>query len=358
MFTHFSHYHRILLIQFGTVRDVIRTLPIINILRFRFPHAKIAWLASSAMCEFLNSYNIANHLILAKPGWHNKYSEIKLLRRKLQSFAPDLYLDLHGDLGSRLAMKLYGSNKRIAINGTRSGFFGKSKNLCQPEHQLDQRLTLLETLDVAGASIDYDLPEIPCERHTVDWVARELGLESVPFAMIGVGVQPNSTHWEIDRFVQVAEHLCCTHRLPVLIAWQSEREKRIAEKIVADSGGMAALTPALTAIQLTAIARRTSIYVGGDNDFLHIAAAVGTPCIGIFCDENSRYDIPCCSNFQFVQVQSGETRRNRRGIFAGTAPVRIDNYTYDVIQVCNACDDILQPETVQQLLPARQPVDV
>ena len=361
MFPHFSHlpqFKRILLIQYGTVRDITRTLPIINILRIRFPRAKITWLATQEMIDFANSYNMVDHLMLAKPGWFKKGFEINSLRIKLQLVSPDLCLDLQGDRTSGLAARLSGCRKQISITGTRSRFFGKTKNLQQTEHQLEKRLHLLETLDVAGASIDYHLPEIGTERRVVDWIARELGLESAPFAMLGVAVQSHSTHWEIDRYVQVAEHLGCTLNLPTVVVWQSEREKRIAERIVAESGGLAAMSPALSAVQFAAFARRSSIYVGGDNDFLHIAAAVGTPSIGVFCDENSRHDAPLCNNFHFVQAQTGGKRHAWRGIHAGNVPIRIDNYTYDVIQVCNACDDILQPERIQKPLPENQLVEV
>ena len=353
MFTHFSHssqcnYNRILLVQFGTVRDIIRTLPIINILRFRYPNAKIAWLATPEMINFLNHYDIADRIIVAKPGWYKKLCEVTKLRKKLQSYAPDLCLDLQGDLSSGLATRLSGCGKRIAINGTRSRLFGKSKKPGHVEHHLAKRLRLLETLGVAGASIDYNLPEIPLERREVGWVVRDLGLESTPFAMLGLGVQSHSTHWEIDRYVQVAEHLWHTHHLPTVAIWQNVQEKRIAERIVAESGGMVAPAPTLSAIPLVALARRASVFVGTDSDFLHISAAVGTPCIGVFFDENARRDAPHCGNFQAIMAVVGESRWIRRGNNTETSPVRIDNYTYDVIQVCNACDDILRPELVQK----------
>ena len=390
LLTHFSHSaqfqrwchqrNNILLVQFGTVRDIIRTLPIVNILRLRFPHAKIAWLASPEMIDFLNSYNIADRLIVAKPSWYKKFCEIKTLRKKLQSFAPDLCLDLQGDLSSAFAAKLSGSGQCLSVNGTKRRLFGRSKKTESLEHPLEKRLKLLETLDIAGASIDYNLPEIPLERREVGWVMRDLGLDSTPFAMFSIGVQSNSSHvatsaitWEIDRYVQVAEHLWHTHHLPVAAVWRTAQEKRIAEKIVAEAGGMVALAPILSAIQLAALARRTSVFVGvatsamtPHSDFLHIAAAVGAPCIGVFCDENARRDAPCCDNFQAIMVQAGGSRWNgraggangctggtkRRGHPPGASPVRIDNYTYDVIEVCHACDGILQPV----MPPAQQPV--
>ena len=350
-FSHSSQFHRILLVQFGTIRDVIRTLPIINILRLRYPHAKIAWLAAPEMMDFLNHYDIVERIIVAKPGWYNRLCGIKTLRKKLQSYAPDLCLDLHGDISSGLATRISGGGRRISANGTMLRLFGRPKKTEPGETSLAKGLRLLETLDVAGAGIHYDLPEIPLERRALDGIVRKLGLESTPFAMLGVGVQSNSTPWEIDRYVQVAEHLRHTHHLPTVATWQNTREKRIAERIVAESGGMTALAPALSAIPLAALARRTSIFVGTDNDFLYIAAAVGAPCVGVFRDENARRDAPDCDNLQTIMAASGEPRWKRRGISGGTSPVRIDNYTYDVIQACNACDDILRPERIQKQKP-------
>ena len=350
MFTRFSHssrFHKILLIQFGTIRDVIRTLPIINILRFHHPHAKIAWLAAPEMIDFLNSYDIADWLMLAKPGWYKKIAEIQALRKRLHSFEPDLCLDLQGDVTSGLALKLSGCRKRVSINGTRGGFFGKVKNTQPSEYQLEQHRQLLDRLNVTGVSINHALPEIPGESRSIGGIVRELDLEITPFAMLGIGVQSNSTFWEIDRYIQVAEHLGHTLNLPTVVTWQGERERRIAEKVVAESGEMVMLAPVLSAIQFAALARRTLIYVGGDNDFLHIAAAVGPPCIAVFCGDYSRRDTPYCSNFQMIRARTGETRRNRSGVDAGNDPIRIDNYTYDVIQVCNACDDILQPRRAE-----------
>ena len=351
-FSRFSQFNRILLIQFGTVRDTLRTLPIINALRTRFPRVKIAWLAAPEMMEFANCYHMADHLILARPGWYKNLNGFDTLRHRLKAFAPDLCLDLQGNMASELAMKLSGCRKRVSVGGRRSRFFGMSKKTPSADHESAKRQHLLETLDVAGACLDYELPEIGSERRVVDGLARVLGLESAPFAMLGFAVQSNSSYWEIDRYVQVAEHLRCNLGLPTVVSWQSEREKLMADKIVAESGGMAALSPLLSEVQFAAIARRSSIYVGGDNDFLHIAAAVGTPCIGVYCEDDSQYDAPYCRNFHYVQAQSGKTRRPKRGseqcVNEANDPIRIDNYTYDVIRVCNACDDILRPEPVRE----------
>lgn len=353
MFAHFSSQtmpHKILLIRFGTVRDIVRTLPVVNILRIRYPFAKIAWFATGEMVDFLNNYNVADHIILAKPGWQKNLHEIKALRKRLRNFAPDLCLDFQVDLTSRFAARLSGSHRSLSLSGGKRRIFGNLKKLQpSPLKGTENYLQMLESLDIAGASVDYDLPIIPIESHTVGWIVRELGLESTPFAILGAGVQSSSTYWETSRYVQVARHLSRTLDLPTIVGWQTEQEKQLAETIVAESGGMVMTCPAISATQFAALARRAAIYVGVDNDLTYIAAATGTPTIGVFRDAESQGNAPCCENFQRVRSQTTQSRM-RFGKSVETVPIRIDNYTYDVIKVCNACDEILQP-VVETLLP-------
>ena len=356
MFASFSKQpvpRNILLIQFGTIKDVVRALPLINILRMRYPFAKITWFATAEMIDFLNNYHLVDRIILAKPGWHKSLSEIKALRRRFRNIAPDLCLDLQGNLISHFAAQLSGCRKRHSVNLSSARIFSKTKGLNQiAKSALQQQLRLLESLDIAGASTDYDLPVIPVEGHTVGWIVRELGLESAPFAILGIGVQSNSTYWETNRYVQVARHLSRELDLPTILHWQNEQERELAETIIAESGGMVTLAPAISPTQFAALARCAKVYVGVDNDSLHIAAATGIPTIGVFRDAKSQWDGPECENFQWVQAQ-GTPSRVPFGESFENDPIQIDNYTYDVIEVCNACDEILRP-VVDDLLPERR----
>ena len=356
MFASFSNQpapRNILLIQFGTIKDVVRALPLINILRMRYPFAKITWFATAEMIDFLNNYHLVDRIILAKPGWHKSLNEIKALRKRFRNIAPDICLDLQGNLSSHFATQLSGCPKRRSVNLSNSRIFNKIKGLKQiAKSALQQQLQLLESLGIAGASTDYDLPMIPVEGHTVGWIVRELGLESAPFAILGLGVQSNSTYWETNRYVQVARHLSRELDLPTIVHWQNEQERELAETVVAESDGMVTLAPAISATQFAALARCAKIYVGVDNDSLHIAAAIGIPTIGVFCDAKSRWEAPECENFQWVQAQGTPCRIHFSTSFEND-PIQIDNYTYDVIEVCNACDEILRP-AMDDLLPERR----
>jgi ADP-heptose:LPS heptosyltransferase len=59
-------------------------------------------------------------------------------------------------------------------------------------------------------------------------------------------------------------------------------ERPIADAIVAASGGAARLSPQTTIGDLVALSKGAALFVSGDTGPMHIAAAVGTPIVGLF----------------------------------------------------------------------------
>ena len=59
-------------------------------------------------------------------------------------------------------------------------------------------------------------------------------------------------------------------------------EVELGEEVVALAGGAAVLAPATTIADIIALARNAAVMVSGDTGPTHIAAAVGTPIVGIY----------------------------------------------------------------------------
>jgi len=59
-------------------------------------------------------------------------------------------------------------------------------------------------------------------------------------------------------------------------------EQSIAEAVEASSDGAAILSPTTSIADIVALARGAALMVSGDTGPTHIAAAVGTPIVGIF----------------------------------------------------------------------------
>jgi ADP-heptose:LPS heptosyltransferase len=102
------------------------------------------------------------------------------------------------------------------------------------------------------------------------------------FAVINPGAGFPSKLWPTSRYCEVARHLGQTRKLRSLVVWAGAQERIWAEEIVAGSAGFAALAPTTSLNELAAIARRARLFVASDTGPLHLAAAVGTPCVGLF----------------------------------------------------------------------------
>ena len=59
-------------------------------------------------------------------------------------------------------------------------------------------------------------------------------------------------------------------------------EEALAAEVVAGANGAAVLSPKTTIADLVALARRAALMVSGDTGPTHIAAALGTPIVGIY----------------------------------------------------------------------------
>ena len=101
------------------------------------------------------------------------------------------------------------------------------------------------------------------------------------FAVINPGAGWPSKVWPPDRFAAVA-WLGSRHAMRSLVVWAGDQERAWAEQIVAGSAGFGVLAPPTTLCQLAAVTRQAALFVGSDTGPLHIAVAVGTPCVGMF----------------------------------------------------------------------------
>ena len=129
--------------------------------------------------------------------------------------------------------------------------------------------------------------------------------------------------------------------LPSVVAWAGEAEQRIAHEISIQAGGFANMAPATSLTELAQLAQRARLFIGSDTGPLHIAAAVGTPCVGLY----GPMPASRCGPYgrQHIAVQNilppGKIK-NRR----------VSNESMLAIgeaEVCEACDTILDRGSVR-----------
>jgi ADP-heptose:LPS heptosyltransferase len=101
------------------------------------------------------------------------------------------------------------------------------------------------------------------------------------FVIVNPGAGWPNKRWPPERFGAVAAAVLEEHALPTFVQWGHD-EAALADAVTASSRGAAERMPATTLGDLLAVSSRAALMISGDTGPTHIAAAIGTPVVGLY----------------------------------------------------------------------------
>ncbi len=282
---------RFLLVRLGALGDIVHAIPVAAALRRAFPAARLDWLVSAKHREILDLVPVVDRRLVINDradagGGTPMLAAIRELRRARY----DVALDLQGLIKSAVLARSSGAARVVgfvssyarerlarafytdAYDPGRGGLYDPRET----RHIVHINLGLLEPLGLTAVA-----PEFPIER--VDSaVARQIGERTAGrYALLNAGAGWPNKRWPPARFGAVAAALRERHGLTSVVLW-GPVERALGEEVVAGSSGAAMLSPATSIADLVALARGAALMISGDTGPTHVAAAVGTPIVGIF----------------------------------------------------------------------------
>ncbi len=282
---------RFLIVRLGALGDIVHALPVAAALRRAQPDARIDWLVSAKHRAVLDLVPILTERIVVNDrgrgeGGRSVWGAIRRMRRARY----DVAIDLQGLVKSAIFARASGARRAIGFAGSyareRAAAWlytdrvlpvgGGLRGAGDATHVVRVNLQLLEPLGIRVEEPEFPIaaPESAVAR---DLAARTHG----KYALLNPGAAWPNKRWPAARFAALARHLRDRHQLASVVLW-GPGERPLAEQIAAESAGAAELSPPTTVGDLAALAANASLLVSGDTGPLHIAAAVGTPIVGIF----------------------------------------------------------------------------
>ncbi len=330
---------RILLVRLSAIGDVIHAMPVACALRERFPNAYLAWAVEQRAGELIVGHPAIDQRLVLPRGWLRSPAGVWRLRQEIIALAFDTAIDAQGLTKSAVVAWLSGAKQRIGMDGRWGREISRWLNnqLVDTDglHAIQRGLKLLEPLGIRSPAVRFDLPAAAGDESAAAELIHGLGLDD-GFVLVASGAGWPSKLWPVDRYAAVAAYLGRRWNLPSLLIWGNDSERASAEQIIKDAGGHARLCPRVTLLQLAAIARRARFAIGSDTGPLHLAAAAGTPCIGLYgpwpADKHGPYG-PQHINLQKLCMQ-GTTQQRRH------APSKYME-AIDVGTVLEACDRMI-----------------
>ena len=279
---------RILLVKLGALGDIVHAIPVAAALRRAYPAARIDWLVSAKHREILDLVPVIDRRLVINDrgaaGSRGLLAAIRELRRGKYGVA----LDLQGLVKSAVlarssgAARVVGFAARYLRERFARAFYTEIHDpggggIYHPDetHVVWTNLGLLAPLGIRVSS-----PEFPIEP-VESAAARDVAARAGRYVVLNPGAAWPTKRWPPARLGAIASALRERHALTSVVLW-GPGEEPLAHDVVSSAGGAAILSPRTSVADLVAISRGASLFVSGDTGPAHIAAAVGTPIVGIY----------------------------------------------------------------------------
>lgn len=325
--------------RLSAIGDCIHTLPLLTALRKLYPQSQIAWATQPGPAELLRGHPHLDDIIVIRRAEMRTIAGLRRLRAQLQAFGPDVCLDPQSLTKSALVAWLSGAKYRVGLASPYGREVAPWLNnvlvQAEPSHVVQRYLQLLQGIGGGTQQAEF---VVPCASE-VDQMARNvLHQTHMPpghFALVNCGAGWKSKLWPTDRFARLARFLGQRYRLPSLVVWHGSEEHCYSQEVALRSGGHAVAAPPTTLPQLAALCRHARLCIASDTGPLHLAAAVGTPCVGLYGPTQPEICGPYGDGHAVVESRDKDRFR------APKSPQNQSMRDIDVARVCGACERLL-----------------
>jgi heptosyltransferase-1 len=276
---------RILIVKTSSMGDVVHALPVVNDIRRALPQAHVEWLVEGSFAAIARMHPGVNRVLpLNWRRWRRKLLEgdtwraMRALRAQMQEQPYDCVLDLQGLLKSALWGRqangpLMGYDSASAREPMATWLYARKATVPRQLHAIDRCRRLAAAH--LGYPVPTDAPVFGIRPGEGVWKLRGPSAALIPCAS-----RPEKI-WPEARWIAVGKRIKAMGLSPLVI-WGTEEEQVRAERIAAGCEGE--VPPFLNVHDMAALLAGTKRVVGLDTGFSHLAAALGKPTIGIYCD--------------------------------------------------------------------------
>jgi heptosyltransferase-1 len=288
---------KILIVKLGSIGDIVHTLPSLAAIRRARPEAEVCWAVERRAAEILRDNPLVDRLIeidtkALRRRWPLSGETLLATRQQLQRLrasAFDVALDFQGLLKSatiaRLARapRVYGFARQSLREPASRFLLTRTVNVPRDTNVIRKNLALAAGalgIHVPQDGDDFEFPIAVSQEHERE-ACEAASHAGGRFAILNAGGGWPTKLWSAEHFGALADALLERHDLRSLVTY-GPGERELAETVARASRTGAARPAGLSLKGFYALARRASLYVGGDTGPTHLAVAAGAPVIGLF----------------------------------------------------------------------------
>ncbi|MBY0493313.1 MAG: lipopolysaccharide heptosyltransferase I [Cyanobacteria bacterium] len=284
---------RILIVRLSALGDIVHALPVLPAIKHAMPGAQVDWLVEENYASILSMAAGLRKRVIVRAtrtfetadtisfgGLLGFHAAAKYLWNQDYDFA----LDLQGLIKSAIWARLSFADRVVGfdppnLREPQAAFlYSQTVTPVDATHVIRKNLSILSALQIKPGGLEMPLTPQASADTTA---AIETAGGSLGYIVLNPGAAWPNKRWPPERFGALAASLQDRTGLRSLVTW-GPAERDLANAVVNASDGSAGLAPATSVSDLAVLMREAALVVSGDTGPLHIAAAMGTPLVGLY----------------------------------------------------------------------------
>jgi len=277
---------RIALIKPSALGDIVHALPVLTALRRRFPTARITWVVNTAYEPLLRGHpDLTDTLPFDRGAFKRGLVEslryaasfaAELRRRRF-----DLVVDLQGLLRSGLMCLASGAPVRVGFANAREGSrYAYTHKVRVPDadriHAVDRYWRVAEFLGAGDRPKQF---HVPLDRAEVEAVRADLAGLPRPWVAVAAGAKWVTKRWRPAYFAELLRRGQAAFGGTALFVGTAD-DTALSQEVARHLDGPSRDLAGRTSLpRLTALLAECDLMLANDTGPLHLAAALGTPCV-------------------------------------------------------------------------------
>ncbi len=280
-------FQNILVIKLRYIGDVLLATPTLHALKAAHPGARLTVIVNHGTEEILaGNPDVDEVLPLKKTSIMAQSRFVSGLRRRRF----DAVIDLTDGDRSAFLTWASGAPLRIGFNDEqrwRGRCYTTVVRGDAEGHRIERDLKALIPLGVAAKD---PIPRLRLSAEDEMRADQLLDRLEVRKDQAIVMIQPGARYWfkawPAERFAELADRLIAAQHCQIIIGGSHE-EANLAQRVAGFAKSRLIVMAGQASLrQFAAVVKRAQLFVGNDNGAMHIAAAMGTPVIGLFGPSN------------------------------------------------------------------------
>jgi predicted lipopolysaccharide heptosyltransferase III len=285
--------NNILVIKLRYLGDVLLSTPVLTALRGRYPTARLTMAVNRGTEDMIKWNPDLNEVLVVDRGG------IAVQLRALQQVRQggfDCVIDLTDGDRSAILTGFSGAPIRIGFNDEHR-WRGRLYTTIVPSpsavvHRVERDLAALTPLRIEPKSAQLVLHTSQDDEEAAERLLRDVdvmepdGKMRKPVVVLHPGARYWFKAWPAVRFAELADRLTKGCDCDVLVAGGPDDLETINAIRTQAKSSLVVMAGRATLLQFAAVLKRSAVFIGNDNGAMHIAAAVGTPVVGLFGPSN------------------------------------------------------------------------